>query len=104
MYGIAGHGPAVLLQRIAPSELDRVELKLAGGFIDQRLERGHGLQRAVAAHRAGGDAARMQRHRGDVDLGDVIDADRAGGGDDRDVGREVLRARRRRAHDRRRRP
>ena len=58
--GISRHGPAVLLQRVAPPELDRIERQCRCRFIDQDLERGHGLDRPVAAHRARGHAARMQ--------------------------------------------
>ena len=90
--GISHHGPAVRLQRIAPPELDRVERQRRCDFVDQHFQRRQSLQRAVAAHRARGDAAGMQRHRGDIDLGNVIDADRGGRGHHRDVGREILQA------------
>ena len=36
--------------------------KEAAQLVDQHLQRGHRLQRPVAAHRPRGDAARMQRH------------------------------------------
>ena len=50
--------------------------RLAADLVDHHLERGHRLQRAEAAHRAGRDGARMARHRLDVDLGHVVDPDR----------------------------
>ena len=87
--GIAGHGPAVLLQRVVAAERDRIDLELARRLVDQHFQRGHCLQRAVAAHRTGGDAARMHRHSGDVDLRDVVDADRRGRSDGGDIGGEV---------------
>ena len=75
---IAHHGAAIRLERVAPPELDRVERQRRRRLVDQHLQRRHRLQRAVAAHRARGDAARMQRDRGDVDLRNVVDADRGG--------------------------
>ena len=86
---ISRHGPAAGLERIAPPELDRVERQRRRRFVDQHLQRRHRLQRAVAAHRSRGDAARMQRDRGDIDFRNVVDADRGGGADDRHGGRKI---------------
>ena len=85
LYVISGHGLAAGLERVAPPELDRIERQRRRRLVDQHLQRRHRLQRAVAAHRPGGDAARMQRDRGDVDLRNVVDADRRGGADGRDA-------------------
>ncbi len=80
----------LVLERVAAPELDRVERQCRCGLVDQHLQRRHRLQRAVAAHRARGHAARMQRDRGDVDLRNVVDADaRRSAADGRDVGRIV---------------
>ncbi len=74
---------------VAAAELDRIDRQRLADLIDQNLERRHGLQRAIAAHRAGGDAARMLGDGGHVDLGDVVDADRPGRADNRDARRVV---------------
>ena len=90
--GIAGHGPAVRLQRVAPPELDRIERQSRGHFVDQHFDGGHRLQRAVAAHRSRRDAAGMQRYRGHVDLWDVVNADRACCANGGNASREVRKA------------
>ena len=76
--GIAGHGAPAGLERVAPAQFDRVERQRGGDLVDQRLQRSHGLQRAVAAHRPGGDAACVLGHGGHVDLRHVVHADGAG--------------------------
>ena len=86
---VSGHGLAAGLERVAAPELDRVERQRRRRLVDQHLQRGHRLQRAVTAHRARGDAARMQRDRGDIDLRNVVDADRRGGADGRDAARKI---------------
>ena len=86
---IAHHGTAIGGEGVAPAELDGIERQRRRRLVDQRFQRGHGLHGAVAAHRSGGDAVAVQRHRGHVDLRDVVDADgrrRRHGGD---VRREV---------------
>ena len=83
---IAVHGLAAGRQSVAAAELDRIETQRGGGFVDQHLERRHRLQRAVAAHRTRRDPARVHRDRGDVDLRDVVDADRPGRADVGDGG------------------
>ena len=87
--GIAHHGPAAGLERVASPELDRIERQGRSRFVDQHLQRRHRLQRSVAAHRARRHAARMQCHGGDVDLRDVVDADCGGSADRRHVDRKV---------------
>ena len=87
--GISRHGLSAGLERIAPPELDRIERQRRGGFVDQDLQRRHRLQRSIAAHRPGGNAARMEGDRGDVDFRNVVDADRGGGGDGRHVGGKI---------------
>ena len=87
--GIAGHRPAADLEGIAAAKLDRIEGQGRRRLVDEHLQRRHGLECPVAAHRAGGHATRMLGDRGDVDLGNVVDADRAGGTDHRHAGRVV---------------
>jgi hypothetical protein len=83
---ISRHGSALRRKRITPPKLDRIERQCRCRFIDQYFERRHRLQRSVAAHRSRRHAAGMQHHRGDVDLRNVIDADRGGGGNDGHAG------------------
>ena len=87
--GIAGHGPALGRERIAPPELDRIKRQGNRHFVDQRLQRRHRLQRAVTAHRSRGHAARMNGNRGHVDLRHIIDADRGGRADGCHIDREI---------------
>jgi hypothetical protein len=56
---------------------------------DVYLERGHRLYGSVAAHRASGHAARMERKRRDIDFRDIVDADCGVGGDGRHVGQKI---------------
>ena len=56
------------LKSIATPELDRIERERRANLIDHHFERGHGLHGSVAAHRAGGDAARVKAIRSDVDF------------------------------------
>ena len=86
---IADHGLAAGREQVGLAEGDRIPAEARRRFVDHHLERRHGLQRAEAAHRAGGDGARMPRHGRDVDLGNVIDPDRGGGADERDGGGEI---------------
>ncbi|EDT01222.1 hypothetical protein BamIOP4010DRAFT_5269 [Burkholderia ambifaria IOP40-10] len=76
-------------QRVAQAEIDRVEVQLRGDFVDGHLGRGHALQRAVAAGRAGVDRARCDRDRREVALREVVDRLRGRRADHRDRRREV---------------
>ena len=66
--GISGQRPFAGLQCVAAAEFDRVERQGRRQLVDQHLQRGHRLQRPIAAHRSRRNAARMLRHGGNVDL------------------------------------
>src|SRR5690606_2612635 len=77
------------LQYIAQAELDGVEPKFGGDFVDHHFGGRHALQGAVAARRAGVDGAAGDRHGGQVALGDVVDGLRRGGAHHGDRRREI---------------
>ena len=87
--GIAGHRPPAGLKSIAPPELDRIERKRRADLIDHHLKRGHGLHGPVAAHRARGDAARVEAIRCDVAFRGIVGAKRRVRGDGRHVGGKI---------------
>ena len=86
---ISRHGPAVRLERIASTEFDRVERQRGRRFVDQDLQRRHGLQGSVAAHRPCGHPARMIGHRGDIDFRNIVDPDRGSRRHSRYIRREI---------------
>ena len=80
---VAEHRPPAVGEQVAAAELDRVEAEARRRLVDQHLERGHGLEGAEAAHRAGGDGAAVAGERVHVDLWHVVHADRRRGADER---------------------
>jgi hypothetical protein len=61
-------------QEVLPADLDRIDVELVGGHVEDALEEGGGLGTARTAVGAGGGRVRGRAHRVELDLGDAVHA------------------------------